>query len=164
MKLELLQDLYISELRDLYSAEDQIINGLPKLIKKATSPDLQTALKNHLEEARGHVARLERVFQMHAETPKKEKCKGMEGILDEAMEMAGKDAAPAVRDAAIVSGCQRVAHYEIAAYGSVRAYAEQLGHERAAAVLDETLNEERAADRALSEIGKRTDMPDTRTA
>ncbi len=152
MKLESLHDLYLSELKDLYSAEDQIVKTLPKVIEKATSPELRQALENHLEETRGHVARLEQVFEMHGEQPKKQKCKGMAGILEEGDEMIGKDAEPIVRDAAIISACQRVEHYEMAAYGTVRTYAEQMGHERAAAVLQETLDEEMAADETLTDI------------
>jgi ferritin-like metal-binding protein YciE len=165
MKLASLHDLYLSELKDLYSAEDQILKALPKMIEKAASPELRTALENHLEETRGHVGRLEEVFAMHGEEIKKQKCKGMEGILEEGAETVGKDAAPAVRDAAIISSCQRVEHYEIAAYGSVRTYAEQIGHERAAAVLQQTLGEERAADQKLGEIAKRrVNIEATRTA
>lgn len=164
MKLESLHDLYLSELKDLYSAEDQIIKTLPKVIEKTQSPELRTALSNHLEETRGHVARLERVFEMHGEEAKKQKCKGMQGILEEGDDMIGKDATPAVRDAAIISACQRVEHYEIAAYGTVRTYAEQLGHERAAAVLQETLDEEVAADEKLTQVAKTRNVEATRTA
>ena len=165
MKLESLHDLYLSELRDLYSSEDQILNALPKVTKKVTSPELRTALENHLEETRVHVSRLERVFEMHAEEAKKQKCKGMQGVLEEVDEMTARDAAAAVRDAAIISACQRVAHYEIAAYGSVRTYAEQIGHERAAVVLQETLDEERAADQKLTDIAKsRVNIQAVRTA
>jgi ferritin-like metal-binding protein YciE len=165
MKLESLHDLYLSELKDLYSAEDQIIKALPKMIEKAESPELRTALQDHLEETRGHVARLEQVFQMHGEEPKKQKCKGMEGVLDEGSEMVGKDATPAVRDAAIIAGCQRVEHYEMAAYGTVRTYAEQLGHERAAALLKQTFDEEVAADKKLTQIAtKRVNVQATRHA
>lgn len=164
MKLESLYDLYLSELRDLYSAEDQIIKALPKVIEKAQSPELRNALASHLEETRGHVARLEQVFQMHGEEAKKQKCKGMEGVLDEGDEMIGKDATPAVRDAAIISACQRVEHYEMAAYGSVRTFAEQMGQERAAAVLQETLDEETAADEKLTNIAATRNIEATRTA
>jgi ferritin-like metal-binding protein YciE len=152
-------------LKDLYSAEDQIIKALPKVIAKVESSSLRNALESHLEETRGHVARLEQVFQMHGEEAKKQKCKGMEGVLDEGDEMIGKDATPAVRDAAIISACQRVEHYEIAAYGTVCTYARQMGHERAAAVLKETLDEESAADQKLTEIAEsRVNIQATRTA
>jgi ferritin-like metal-binding protein YciE len=165
MKLESLHDLYLSELRDLYSAEDQIVKALPKMIEKAESTELRNALESHLEETRGHVSRLEQVFEMHGEEAKKQKCKGMQGVLEEGDEMVGKDALPAVRDAAIISACQRVEHYEIAAYGSVCTYAEQMGQERAAAVLQETLDEELAADETLTEIANnRVNIEATRTA
>lgn len=164
MKLESLQDLYLSELKDLYSAEDQIIKALPKVIEKTQSATLRQALENHLEETRSHVTRLEQVFQMHGEEPKKQKCKGMEGVLDEGNEMIGKDATPAVRDAAIISACQRVEHYEMAAYGTVRTYAEQLGHQKAATVLNQTLAEEKTADQKLSQIAKSQNVEATRTA
>ena len=164
MKLESLHDLYLSELKDLYSAEDQIVKALPKVIEEVESADLRTALENHLEETRGHVSRLERVFEMHGEDPKKQKCKGMQGVLEEGAEMIGKDATPAVRDAGIISACQRVEHYEIAAYGTVRTYAAQLGHQRAAAVLKQTLDEELAADRKLTEIAGSRNIQATRTA
>jgi len=164
MKLESLYDLYLSELRDLYSAEDQIIKALPKVIEKVQSPELRNALASHLEETRGHVARLEQVFQMHGEEAKKQKCKGMEGVLDEGGEMIGKDATPAVRDAAIISACQRVEHYEMAAYGTVRTFAEQMGQERAAKLLQETLDEETAADEKLTNIAASRNIEAARTA
>ena len=155
MKLESLHDLYLSELKDLYSAEDQILKALPKMIEKAESPELRQALDKHLGETRGQVSRLERVFEMHGERAEKQKCKGMQGVLDEGSEMVEKDATPAVRDAAIISACQRVEHYEMAAYGAVRAFAEQLGHEKAAALLQQTLDEETKADRTLGTIAKK---------
>ncbi len=165
MKLESLHDLYLSELRDLYSAEEQIVKALPKVIEKTTSPELRQALENHLEETRGHVARLEQVFQMHGEEAKAQKCKGMQGVLAEGDEVIGKDANPDVRDAAIISACQRVEHYEIAAYGCVRTYAEQMGHDRAAALLQETLDEEMAADEKLTDIAaNRVNIQATRHA
>jgi ferritin-like metal-binding protein YciE len=155
----------MSELKDLYSAEDQILKALPKMIEKAESPQLRDALESHLEETRGHVSRLEQVFEMHGEEAKKQKCKGMQGVLEEGDEMVGKDATPAVRDAAIISACQRVEHYEIAAYGTVRTYAEQMGQQRAADVLQETLDEELAADETLTEIANsRVNIEATRTA
>jgi ferritin-like metal-binding protein YciE len=165
MKLESLNDLYLSELRDLYSAEDQIVKALPKMIEKAESANLRNALTSHLEQTRNHVTRLEQIFEMHGEQAKKQKCKGMQGVLEEGDEMVGKDATPAVRDAAIISACQRVEHYEMAAYGTVRTYAEQMGQQRAAALLKETLDEETAADQKLTEIArKRVNIEAARTA
>jgi ferritin-like metal-binding protein YciE len=165
MKLESLHDLYLSELSDLYSAEKQILKALPKMIQKTESPELRQTLEDHLAETNGHVTRLEEVFEMHGESPKKTKCKGMEGVLAEGDELVGKDAALAVRDAAIISAAQRVEHYEIAVYGTVRTYAEQLGHSRAAAVLQETLDEERGANEKLTSIAtQRVNIEATRTA
>jgi len=165
VKLESLHDLYLSELSDLYSAEQQIVKALPKVIKHTESPELREALENHLEETRGHVERLESIFEMHGESATRTKCKGMEGVLAEGDEMIGKDAPAAVRDAAIISACQRVEHYEIAAYGTVRTYAEQLGHEKAATLLQETLEEERAADEKLTSLAEeRINVEATRTA
>src|SRR5580704_471128 len=138
MKMESLHDLYLSELSDLYSAEKQIVKALPKMIEKTESPELRQALEDHLGETQGHVARLEQVFEMHGESPQREKCKGMEGVLAEGDELVGKDATPAVRDAAIISAAQRVEHYEMAGYGTVRTYAEQLGYDKAATILQET--------------------------
>ncbi|HLK63872.1 MAG TPA: ferritin-like domain-containing protein [Bryobacteraceae bacterium] len=163
--MQSLNELYISELQDLYSAEGQILKALPKVIEKTDSPELRQALESHLAETRNHVTRLEKVFSMHGVEAKAQKCKGMQGILDEGDEMIGKDAPPAVRDAAIISACQRVEHYEIAAYGTVRTYAEQLGQERAATVLQDTLDEETAADETLTEIARnRVNVEATRTA
>lgn len=165
MKLETLQDLYTSELRDLYSAEQQITKALPKIIEKTESPELAAALQKHLDETRNHVTRLEQVFAMHGTEAKKQTCKGMEGILDEGNDLVGKTQAPPVRDAAIISSCQRVEHYEMAAYGTVRTYAQQLGYERAVALLNQTLNEESAADRKLTEIANsRVNVEAARTA
>jgi ferritin-like metal-binding protein YciE len=165
MKLESLNDLYLSELSDLYSGENQIIKALPKMIQKAESPELRKALEDHLAETHGHVTRLEEVLEMHGESPKKTKCKGMEGILAEGDELVGHDATPAVRDAAIIAAAQRVEHYEMAVYGTVRTYAEQLGHSRAAATLQETLDEEGAANKKLTQIAaERVNIEATRTA
>jgi ferritin-like metal-binding protein YciE len=165
MKLESLNDLYLAELKDLYSAEDQIVSALPKIIGKVQSPGLRQALEKHLEETRGHVSRLEQVFEMSGQPAKKQKCKGMEGLLDEGDELIGKDATPAVRDAAIIAACQRVEHYEMAAYGTVRTYADQLGLNRASTMLQETLDEESAADEKLTLLAKQgINMQATRTA
>ena len=164
-KLESLHELYLLELSDLYSAEKQIVKALPKMIDKTESLELRQALENHLEETQGHVERLEQVFEMHGESPQKEKCKGMEGVLAEGDELVGKDATPAVRDAAIISAAQRVEHYEMAAYGTVRTWAEQLGYDKAATILQETLDEEEAADEKLTDIAaSRVNTEATRTA
>ncbi len=165
MKFESLHELYITELRDLYSAENQILKALPKMAEKAELPDLKMALEDHLFQTREHVRRLEEVLEMHGENVKSEKCEGMEGIIDEGEDMIKNDATPSVRDAAIISAAQKVEHYEIASYGTVRTFAEQMGHNRAAALLQKTLDEEGEADRRLSGIATRRVNPEaTRTA
>lgn len=151
MKLESLHDLYLEQLRDLYSAEKQILKALPKVIKSTNSPDLRAALSNHLEETKNHALRLEQIFQLHNEPAKAETCDGMKGILEEADDILDHDENVTVRDAGIIAGCQRVEHYEIAGYGSVRTWAEQMGHSEAARLLQETLDEEKRADRVLTE-------------
>jgi len=154
MKLNSLRDLYITELKDLYDAENRILKALPKMAEAASSQDLRTAFENHLEESRGHVSRLEQVFQKLNETPKGEKCKGIAGIIDEGEDMMDKDVAPAVGDAALIAAAQRVEHYEIAAYGTVRTFARRLGFSDQEQLLNQTLQEEGAADKKLTSLAE----------
>jgi ferritin-like metal-binding protein YciE len=154
MKLNSLRDLYIMELKDLYHGEQQIIKALPSMAEKASSPDLRIAFEEHLQQTRKQVERLEQIFQKIGESPKGQKCKGIEGIIDEGQDMADKDAPPAVCDAALISAAQRVEHYEIAGYGSVRAYARRLGFEDHAQLLQQTLDEESQADRKLTSLAE----------
>jgi ferritin-like metal-binding protein YciE len=154
MKLNSLRDLYIAELRDLYDAENRILKALPKMAEAANAPDLRSAFQEHLEESRGNVSRLEQVFQKLNETPKGEKCKGIVGIIDEGEDMMDEDAAPAVSDAALIASAQRVEHYEIAAYGTVRTYARRLGFADQEHLLDQTLQEEGAADKKLTNLAE----------
>lgn len=154
MKLESLQDLYVDELKDLYSAENQLVKALPKMAKAASSEDLQAAFEEHLEQTRGHVKRLEQVFKKLNASPKGKKCKAMEGLLDEGEEVINEDAEPAVKDAALIAAAQRVEHYEIAGYGCVRTYAQQLGFNDAAELLQQTLNEEGETDKKLTELAE----------
>jgi ferritin-like metal-binding protein YciE len=152
------------ELRDLYHAEKQILKALPKVIENTNSQQLRTALSNHLEETKGHVTRLEQVFQLHHEEPKAETCDGMKGILSEGEDILGHDENVNVRDAGIVAGCQKVEHYEISAYGSVRTWAEQMGHKEAARILQQTLEEEKNADKKLTQIGEQLNTESVRRA
>jgi ferritin-like metal-binding protein YciE len=152
MKLKTLKDLYLDELRDVYDAENQIVKALPKMVKAATSVELQEALREHLEKTRGHVKRLEQVFDAMGERRKRRTCEGLKGLLEEGKELMEEDAEPAVMDAGLIAGAQRVEHYEMAAYGSLRTWAQQLGDQKASRLLEETLNEEKEADQALSEI------------
>jgi ferritin-like metal-binding protein YciE len=154
MDLESLKDLFIDELRDLYDAENQITEALPKLIEKAKYPQLKSALQEHLEVTRGQIQRLENIFERLQEKATGESCKGMKGLIKEGDDMAGRDGDSAVIDAAIISSAQRVEHYEIAGYGTVRTYAELLGEREMAQLLQQTLDEEKQADQTLNEIAK----------
>src|SRR5438477_1637676 len=154
MNLQSLNQVYLYELHTLYDAEQQIVKALPKMIDAASSAELKNALKKHLDETQLHVNRLDELFEMHAEKPKTEKCAGMEGILKEGNDLLKARGDAAVRDAALISAAQRVEHYEIAVYGCARTWAEQLGFDRAAQVLQTTLREEEQADRTLSSIAQ----------
>ena len=152
MKLNSLHDLYLAELQDLYDAENQIIKALPKMAEEASSTDLRAALEEHLEQTREHVRRLEQVFRLHGEEAEGEKCEGVRGIIEEGKDMLKKDAAPMVRDAAIIGSAQRVEHYEMAGYGTVRTYAHLLGYDDQATLLQATLLEERGTDISLTDL------------
>ena len=149
-----LRDVYIDELRDLYDAEHRLIKALPKLAKAADSDELRSGIEAHLEQTKGHAQRLEQIFESMGEQAKAKKCKGIEGIINEASETLDEKFEGSVMDAAIIASAQRAEHYEIAAYGSVRAFAEQLGETKAASLLQETLNEEKEADAKLSKMAE----------
>jgi ferritin-like metal-binding protein YciE len=154
MSVATIDELLLDELKDLYSAEKQITKSLPKLAKAATSPDLKQAFESHLEETRGQIERLDRVFEILGKSPKGKMCHGMEGVLEEGSEVLEETEKGAVRDAALISAAQRVEHYEMAGYGCVREYARILGQKEIASLLDETLKEEEAADKKLGTIAK----------
>ncbi len=147
-----LRDVYIDELRDLYDAEHRLIKALPKLAKAADSDELRSGIEAHLEQTKGHAQRLEEIFESMGEQAKAKKCKGIEGIIDEASDTLGEKFEGAVMDAAIIASAQRAEHYEIAAYGSVRSFAEQLGDTKAASLLQQTLNEEKETDEKLTKM------------
>jgi ferritin-like metal-binding protein YciE len=153
MQLGSLHDLYVDELKDLYNAENQLLKALPKMAKAASAPELRTAFEDHLEETQGQVQRLERIFKKLDASPKGKKCKAMEGLIEEGKEVMDK-AQPPVLDAALIAAAQRVEHYEMAGYGCVRTFARLLGYEDAAELLQETLDEERAADKKLTELAE----------
>jgi ferritin-like metal-binding protein YciE len=152
MKISSLDDLYVDKLKDLYSAENQIIKALPKMIKAASSEELRTAFEDHLEETREHAKRLEKVFEDLDVSPKGKKCKGMEGVIEEGKEIMGEDVEANVLDAALIAAAQSVEHYEMAGYGCARTYARLLGYEEAAQLLQTTLDEEAAADEKLTQL------------
>lgn len=154
MKLNSLFDLYLAELHDLYDGERQIMKALPKMIEAASAEELRAALKEHLDQTQLHINRLEDIFDMHSEKAKPETCEGMAGIIKEGNNLLKQDAIKVVRDAALISAAQRVEHYEIAVYGCVRTYADQLGFDRAARILQETLGEEEEMDRRLTSIAQ----------
>ena len=154
MSLDSLEKLFLDELKDVYSAEKQILRALPKMAKTADSPELQQAFTKHLKETEGQVQRLERIFKELGQAARGKKCKGMEGLLEEGKEVLEEDGEPAVIDAALIASAQRVEHYEIAAYGFLRTYAQLLGYSQAAQLLQQTLQEEEAADEKLTELGE----------
>lgn len=145
-------ELFLDELRDIYNAEKQLTKALPKMVKAAASRELEEALASHLEETEGQVERLEQVFESLGETARGKKCVGMEGLIEEADEALKELPEGARRDAKIIAGAQRVEHYEISAYGTARAWAEEMGHSDAVRLLTDTLEEEAAADEKLNEI------------
>jgi len=154
MKLMMLDDLFVEEMQDLYSAENQLVQALPKIAKAASSPELRRAFEAHLEQTKGHVRRIEEIFSNVEGSPKGKKCVGMEGLLKEGKEFLNDDIQDEVRDAALISAAQRVEHYEIAGYGSARAHADELGYSQAVTLLQQTLDEEKEADRKLTQIAE----------
>jgi ferritin-like metal-binding protein YciE len=154
MALKSLHDLYVNELKDLYNAENQLVKALPKMAKAANSAALREAIEEHLEVTKGQVQRLETIFKELDESPKGKKCKAMEGLIEEGKEIMEEDAAPGVLDAALIAAAQRVEHYEIAGYGCVRTFANLLGFEKAAGLLQETLDEEADADKKLTDLAE----------
>lgn len=155
MDYETLQDLYFFELKDLHSAEKQIIRNLPKIIKHASAPALREGLEKHLEETRMQLERLDHIFERHGKSTRGAKCKGTEGILEEAEDWIMEDAQPEVLDAGIISMMQRMEHYEIAGYGSARTYANLLGLKEDETLLNQTLHEEAEADTKLTHLSER---------
>src|ERR1700734_173944 len=149
MAVETLKDLYIDELKDLYSAENQLVKALPKMGKAATSPDLRAGFEEHLEQTKGHVQRLETIFEQLGQSPKGKKCKGMEGLIEEGSE-AIEEYEGDLLDAALIGAAQRVEHYEMAGYGTVSAFAEELGEAEHVLLLNETLGEEKETDQKLT--------------
>lgn len=154
MEMESLKDLMIDELKDLYSAENQILKALPKMIKKATSPELKQGFQKHLKETEGHVERLEKIFKELDGSPRGKKCKGMEGVIADGKELMEEDAEPEVMDAGLIGAAQHVEHYEMAGYGCVRTYAELLGLKNISKLLQQTLDEEKATDEKLTELAR----------
>jgi ferritin-like metal-binding protein YciE len=152
MKLNNLHDLFVHQVKDLYSAEKQLTAALPKMAKAATNPDLKEAFEVHLEETENHINRLEQIFEELDISARAPKCAAMEGLIKEGKELMAEDAEPHVLDAGLIASAQRVEHYEMAGYGCARTFAEGLGYTKLAKILQQTLDEEGATDKKLTEI------------
>lgn len=152
--IKTMDDLFVHTLRDIYYAEQQIVKALPEMIEKASSTELKNAFKHHLEETKGHVKRVEEVFRMHGVEAKGVDCPAIDGIIDEAEEIAGEVDDKAVLDAALVAAAQAVEHYEMTRYGTLMAWAKELGRNDCASVLQKNLDEEKAADKKLTGIAE----------
>ncbi|HEU4647864.1 MAG TPA: ferritin-like domain-containing protein [Gemmatimonadales bacterium] len=153
MNAESLQDLFVDELKDIYNAEKQLVRALPRMARAASDPQLRKAFEGHLKQTEGHVARLERIFKELGAPARGKRCKGMEGLIEEGKEVI-EEHEGTVLDAGLIAAAQRVEHYEIAAYGCVRTYAELLGYTQAAKLLQQTLSEEEATDELLNELAE----------
>jgi ferritin-like metal-binding protein YciE len=154
MPIDSLQELYVEEIKDLYSAENQILKALPRMIKAASSPDLKKAFAKHERQTREHAKRLERIAKELGEKPTGKKCHGMEGLIEEGKDLMKEKPAPDVLDAGLISAAQHVEHYEMAGYGTVRTWARLLGYERQAQLLQTTLDEEEQTDRELTALAE----------
>ena len=154
MEMESLQDLLIEEMRDLYNAETQLTKALPKMAKKASNPQLRKAFETHLRETEGHVERLQKIFDKLGKKPTGKKCAAMTGLVEEGKEMMGEDMEEDTMDAALISIAQKVEHYEIASYGTVRTWANLLGDDQTAKLLQQTLDEEGKTDKLLTELAE----------
>ena len=156
MKLDSLETLFVEELRDLYSAENQLVKALPKMAKRASSEELKEAFEEHLELTREHVERLDEIFENLGKPAKGKTCKAMKGLIEEGSEVLEEHGEASVIDAALIAAAQKVEHYEIAAYGTVRTWAEMLDQDDAVDLLQQTLDEESEADEKLTEIAEST--------
>jgi ferritin-like metal-binding protein YciE len=154
MKLDSLHKLYVEELRDVYNAENQLLKALPKMAKGASSEDLRQGLQDHLEETKGHVERLEQIFEALGENPKGKTCAAMKGLIEEGSEILEEKGEESVLDAGIIAAAQKVEHYEIATYGTLRTWANLLGEDDAAELLQETLDEEGETDKRLNDLAE----------
>jgi ferritin-like metal-binding protein YciE len=158
MSVESLEELFLDELKDLYSAEKQITKALPKMMRAATAPKLKDAFQSHLEETNGQIERLEAIFGMLKKKGTGKTCEGMKGVLSEGAEVLEETEKGDLRDSGLITAAQRVEHYEMAGYGGVREYAKLLGQKEIMALLDATLKEEEAADKKLTQIAKEVNV------
>jgi ferritin-like metal-binding protein YciE len=154
MEIDSLRELYVDELKDLYSAEKQILQALPKIVKKATDAKLKQAFQEHLEVTQQQLERLDAIFEEIGKSPRGKKCKAMEGLVEEGKEVMQEEMTPEVMDAALIAAAQRIEHYEMAGYGTVRTYAQLLGEPKQAKLLQQTLDEEGKADKTLTQLAE----------
>jgi len=155
MKIQSMEDLLLEQVEDLYDAEKRLVKALPKMAEASTSQSLRQAFQSHLMETEGHVSRLETIFRTLGQKPKGQTCDAMKGLISEGEDMiSDTESSSAVRDAGIIAAANRVEHYEIAAYGSARTFAQTLGLAEAAKLLDQTLQEEKAADQKLTQLAE----------
>ena len=154
MEMESLQDLMLEELKDIYNAEAQLLKAMPRMLKKAKNQQLKAAFETHMKETEGQIDRLEQVFEALGEKAKGKKCHAMEGLLEEAKEMMGEDMEDDVMDAALIAAAQKVEHYEIASYGTVRTWAQLLGNKDVTKLLQQTLDEEGKTDKLLTKLAE----------
>jgi ferritin-like metal-binding protein YciE len=158
MKTDSLHKLYLEQLRDLYDAEHQLIEALPKMARASVSSELRSAFEDHLEQTKKHARRIEAIFEAMGQKAKGKKCKAMEGLVKEGAEVIKEDMEDGVKDAALIAAAQRVEHYEMAGYGCVRTYASLLGDQEASAILEKTLQEEKEADETLGGIAEQINV------
>ncbi|MEI6350097.1 MAG: ferritin-like domain-containing protein [Verrucomicrobiota bacterium] len=156
LKINSLRDVYTQQLRDLYNAETQLVDALPKMAEAATSADLRAAFEQHLQQTKGHASRLERIFDTLGERPGGETCEAMKGLIAEGKDYIDAEGDPDSRDAGLIGAAQKVEHYEIAAYGTLRALARRLGETTSAELLQQTLDEEGETDKKLTSIAERS--------
>ena len=164
MKLNTLEDLLHHELKDLFSAENQLVKALPKMAKAATNAELKAGFEEHLEQTKGHVERLNEIGEKLGQKLTGHKCKAMEGLVEEGAELISEDAEDHVRDAGLIGAAQRVEHYEMAGYGTLIALATKLGHEDFVELLEQTLEEEKATDEKLTELAESAVVPEAESA
>jgi ferritin-like metal-binding protein YciE len=158
-KITTLHELFLEQLRDLYDAETQLVDALPKMAEAATAPALKRGFETHLEETKEHARRLEQIFNdLHEGDPTGKTCQAMKGLIKEGKEAISEDATPEVKDAALIAAAQRVEHYEMAGYGTVRTYAQLMGHEEAVRLLQATLDEEGATDKKLTTAAEKLNV------
>src|SRR3982751_1253396 len=164
MSMDSLKDLYVEELKDLYNAENQLLKALPRLARKASSPDLKAAFEEHLGQTEGQVNRLEKIFKRLGEKPTGKTCKAMKGLVEQGKEIIEEDGDESVLDAALIGAAQKVEHYEIAGYGTARTFAAMLGEEDAVEALQQTLDEEAATDKKLTALAESLAHPEASQA